>query len=201
MEKRAARLISELIKSGKIVAHDFVLYGNWEETEQELAKILQQASGLGKQYGYAMIEHQERAISAKDVAIGTALYLFLKRAKDIVSGIVGRVRDVVAQTIDDGGSVEDAQSAVDELLDSLPETVATTEIHTEVEQAVADVFEEKGVEMVECVCSPGACENCLANEEEGPIERDTAFETGDTLPPFHFRCRCIMVPSLAVTGS
>lgn len=137
-----------------------------------------------------MIEHYERALGIRK-SVGR----FVQRAKEIVSAIVVRVKDMVSAIFADGGTAVEAQDAVDTLLGSLPETIATTEVHTEVEQAIADVFEEQGVELVEWVTEPGACPVCADNEEQGPIKRGTAFASGGTAPPAHPRCKCNLVPS------
>lgn len=194
MEKHTARLIRAFIKGG-------VSKSDQGELEQELAKLLQQASQLGKQYGLVMVENQQRAVTTKDVTIGAGVYLFLKRAKDIVSGIVERIRDIISEIISDGGTDEDVDDAIGNLIDYLPDTIAETEIHTEVEEAIAGVLKYNDVKMVEWVTSPGACPMCVGNEEEGPIELGEEFPSGDTSPPSHPRCRCNLVPSLDVVGS
>lgn len=168
-----------------------MLQGDQEQLEQELATLLQQASALGEQYGLAMIKHQERAISLGGGIIGR----FLQRAKDIVFGIVGRVRDIVSNILGNGGTAEDAQDAVDNLLESMPEIVAETEVHAEIEQAVADVFEINGVGMIDWVTSPGACPLCETNEEAGPLPRGSSWPSGDERPPAHPSCKCNLVPA------
>ncbi|MDE2100869.1 MAG: hypothetical protein KGL39_26720 [Patescibacteria group bacterium] len=37
-----------------------------------------------------------------------------------------------------------------------------------------------------------ACDICVENEAEGPIELDEDFESGDDCPPAHPNCRCIL---------
>lgn len=141
-----------------------------------------------------MIKHQE-AISLKKVAIGAGIAIFLKKAKDIVSGLITRVSNAVSDVLGRGGNASDAQDTIDGMFDYVPDQTAVTIIHDEVESGVNQVFDGENVEYVECVCSPGACQVCLDNQSAGPIKRGEEFPSGHERAPFHFCCRCVMVPS------
>jgi hypothetical protein len=163
-----------------------------EKLEQELAQLLQQAHDLGTQYGNAMVDHKKEAVSLKKIATGLGIAYFLKRAKDVVVGLIGRIRDTVSDIVSKGG---DAQETITHMLDYLPNQAAATAIHTEVENAVMDVFDDEQVEQIEVVCEPGACQLCLDNQDAGSIDRGTEFPSGHTRAPFHYSCRCIVVPA------
>jgi ferredoxin len=198
LEKDAAELISAFIKSGKITGHDFsVSQQEQDKLENALAGMLQQAHYLGETYGRLMVDHTARAayeegtMILRDISIGR----FFTRAKEIVSGIVGRIRDIVSGIFSKGGTTEEAEEAVDNLLDHLPDTIATTEIHTEVEDAVLETLKDNGTEQVEWICEPGACETCQDNEDQGLIDIGDSFSSGHDNPPAHPNCRCVtMIP-------
>lgn len=42
----------------------------------------------------------------------------------------------------------------------------------------------------------GACPICIANEEQGAIELEDQFSSGDDHPPGHPNCRCSLVPAV-----
>jgi hypothetical protein len=148
-------------------------------------------------YGKLMVDrqaqgaHENGTLILKDLGIVS----FLKKAKDLVLGIVSRIRDTVSNVFSKGGDSSDAQETVTHMLEYLPVMAAATAIHTEVEDAVMDVFDDEEVEQVECVCEPDACQLCLDNQDAGPIKRGEEFPSGHKSSPFHFSCRCNVVPA------
>lgn len=192
LEKQMSSLILSFLKSGKISSKNYtVAQDAQDKLEQELAQCLQQANALGAQYGSAMVKHQEASLAAKMAALA----YFLKRAKNLAVGLIGRVRDAVSKVFSDGGTVSDAEEAVTHVLDYLPDQASATAIHAEVEDAVMAVFDDEDIEEVEVVCEPGACQMCLENQDAGPIKRGEEFPSGHTSSPFHNCCRCNVVPS------
>lgn len=47
------------------------------------------------------------------------------------------------------------------------------------------------------LASPDSCDDCLQNEDDGPIEMDETFSTGDSEPPAHPNCRCALSADVA----
>lgn len=194
LEKQASLLITKFLKSGKISDKSFIVSQDTQDKlTQDLAQILQQAHGLGAQHGSAMVGRQNEAASIK--SIGTNIAYFLKRAKDIVSGIVTRISNVVSDVVSKGGDASDAKEVVDHMMDYVPDQTSVTAVHDEVEHGVDDVFDEESVEFIEWICEPNACGVCLDNQSAGAIKRNEAFPSGHKRPIAHFNCRCNIAPS------
>lgn len=140
----------------------------------------------------AMIKHQE-AVSVGSV--GTGIANFLKRAKDLIAGMIGKIRDAVEKVIADNGDPSDAEDAVDHILGYMPDSVAATMIHDEVEETVYEIFAEEGIEYVEWICEPDSCELCLGNQIVGPIKYGEMFPSEHVRPTAHYGCRCVLVSS------
>lgn len=164
-----------------------------DKLAQDLAQILQQAHSLGAQHGHAMVGRQNEAVSIK--SIGTNIAYFLKRAKDIVSGLVTRISNVVSDVVSKGGDASDAKEVVGHMMDYVPDQTSVTAVHDEVEHGVDDVFDEENVEFIEWICEPNACGVCLDNQSAGAIKRNEAFPSGHKRPIAHFNCHCNIVPS------
>ncbi|GAC1468805.1 MAG: hypothetical protein PVS3B3_35260 [Ktedonobacteraceae bacterium] len=192
LEKRMARIIKAFIRYGYLdVELNFVVVQSaQDELAQEIASLLQQAHAIGSTIGQNMVDVQENVV-------GNVAKSFVDRARDIVIGIVDRVRELVQNAIgnrEDGVDPEQAaQDAVDNAAEQLPDLIVETEVPSEIESAVMGVMRQGGVAMVRCVCSPGACARCMDNESQGAIPIGEAFADGSTSAPFHNRCRCNMV--------
>lgn len=87
--------------------------------------------------------------------------------------------------------VKDVEEIAD-WIDDYGEMVAITEIHSAVEEAIADTWQEQGVTQIwwQCEIAENVCERCLANMEASPINLGDAFPDGSACPPAHPRCRC-----------
>jgi hypothetical protein len=86
---------------------------------------------------------------------------------------------------------------MNQLIENMPELVAGDETTTAVEGAVYDEMTRLGVAQMRSVSEDDdrVCERCQANADEGPINIGDSFATGDSVPPFHNRCRCNIVPA------
>ena len=194
LEKQASVLILKFLKSGKVSDKDFIVSQDTQDKlAQDLAQILQQSHALGAQYGRAMVGRQNEAVSI--TSIGASIAYFLKRAKDIVSGIVTRISNVVSDVVSKGGDASDAKETIDHMMDYVPDQTSVTMVHDEVEHGVDDVFDEENIEFVEWICEPDACGVCIDNQSAGPVKRNDAFPSGHFRPTAHFSCRCNVVPS------
>ena len=100
-------------------------------------------------------------------------------------------------TSEDDESIQSADTLVDAIVDrndalsdeDYADMVASTEVHSAVQQGAVDLYDDYGLPIV-WVTEDKPCPICQANEDEGAIAAGLAFESGDTEPPSHPRCRC-----------
>lgn len=108
------------------------------------------------------------------------------------------IRAAVADAVDRGLSAADLADNIEELGSFSPERaemIARTEVIRANNQGHLEAFRSSGVvKQKEWSCAPDACDECQANEDQGPIDLDDAFESGDDAPPGHPNCRCTIVP-------
>lgn len=153
----------------------------------EIAEVLEKAQAIGVSYGQALVEKQERGLvsNVKD---------FLGRARDIVTGMIDRVRETISDALskrEETSSPEQVvQDAVANEIDVLPDLVAETEVVSAVESAVLDTLKGAKVSQIIWISNPGACPVCVENDEQGPIDLGQVFSSGNSAPPAHPRCRC-----------
>lgn len=76
-------------------------------------------------------------------------------------------------------------------------TVALTELVRASSAATVDVYRQAGVAAVEWVTEEDdrTCQQCLANEAQGPTPASSAWPDGSDAPPAHPRCRCWLAPA------
>jgi len=150
----------------------------------------------------AAAEGAGRVISA-DLGIETALekskayatsYLrdkgFQKLAADIDDTTRERIADAVADVYAGGGSYADAVKAIEDSFDAMTETrantIATTELADVYNSAMLDSAKEAGdMQKTWNAEGPDPCEECIANEDQGPLDLDEDFQSGDDAPPAH----------------
>lgn len=190
LEKQTANLIKRFLNSG--VTDTKQPYFRVDSDEQQklidgIAEVLANAHSIGVLYGQVLTEKQERGLvsNVKD---------FLGRARDIVTGIIDRVREAISDALsknDEGSDPEQVvQDALQNEIDVLPDLVAETEVVSAVESAVLDTLKDADIPQIIWVTNPGACEICTENEEQGPINIGSTFASGHAIPPAHPRCRC-----------
>lgn len=114
-------------------------------------------------------------------------------------------RDLVRAAIADG---LEENIGLDDIIDRVMETGAFSEERAELiarteiagansegaligyaEAAAAGVTVRK-----EWILGPNPCEVCQANADQGPIELDEDFDSGDSAPPAHPHCECAISP-------
>ena len=98
--------------------------------------------------------------------------------------------------LDQGQALADVKEQVDEWAKEYAETVATTEVHSAVEDAALNEYKANPeYNAVWWWCEPDACERCQENADASPIRWDIDFPSGDTVPPAHPNCRCTTSPT------
>ncbi len=118
--------------------------------------------------------------------------------EDIDATTRGAVIDAARSVFAGGLSLAALITAVDEIftdaIDNRADTIATTEIASAFNagaSALAVAAKQQGV-VVEKMWSaePDACDICQGNADQGWIDDDEAFDSGDDAPPGHPWCRC-----------
>ena len=201
LETRMSHLILTFITSSIIKGSEpYLLFSSRDQDNLVMAitVILQKAHDLGTHHGLFMLLRQERAF--RNVQEGSPIR-FLDRAKEIVTGFVGRIRDLIVSALssdDRDASLSDdqvVQGVIDRVSTYLPDAVGGSEVHDGIEQAVMDTFAENDIDYVVWIASPGACELCTANAAQGKVKRGEDFQSGHTEPGAHTGCRCNVVPA------
>jgi len=169
-----------------------------DELIDDIHTMLQQAQTMGAQIGQQMVDTQDRAISVPASARN-----LLQRAKDIVSGIIDHVRDSIGKALgkeqpedEPLNQSEIVDQTMNDLIDQLPDLVAETEVHAEMERSVLDTMQQAGVQKMQWVAEDDACDECATLAESDPVDvEDGEWEGGVSGPPLHPRCRCNVVPA------
>lgn len=109
------------------------------------------------------------------------------------------IRDAVADAIESGDSAADLSDTI-EGLGSFSEERATMIARTELIRAnnagsLAAMRESGVVEKKEWTTAEDddVSEDCEGNSDQGAIDLDDTFESGDDAPPAHPNCRCALV--------
>lgn len=194
LEARLTKAIKDFIGHTKVTGQHIEVPGETEQTQ--LLEILSDAIDQASKEGHGIVTGQEQ----RNVSI---IQTFAwHRASQIVSGIIDQIRDKVAdfidaflsndqdETIDEDALAEQVEEDLGEWAESYADMVAVTEIHGAVEEAVHSEMKAQGVTKIYWNTEPGACKQCIANEEASPINIDAQWPGGDTVPPAHPNCRC-----------
>jgi len=108
-----------------------------------------------------------------------------------------RMRDI-ALILAGGGTAAELEAAIAALLGNEADArrIALTEIYRAMNAAAAEAYRAKGVKKVRWVTRSGhPCPICLANEAAGPHYLGEPFPSGDTAPPAHPNCECVLMPA------
>lgn len=156
---------------------------------------------------------------AVDYAKQRAAYLVGKRILDdgsIVDNpnaeyqIDDTTRDMLRSLITDSlGSSDTAQALIDKIEEGFPfsddraRMIAYTEIGNANATGTLNGFmaaRDAGVENEKAWMTSGGdgcCDDCTANEDQGPIPLDEDFQSGDDAPLAHPNCQCVLVSVVA----
>lgn len=126
---------------------------------------------------------------------------------DLVSGITDSTRDMLRETISqgiaDGMTSNDIADLVQDsyaFSQARSDLIANTEIARANSQGALISYKraaDTGVDAKKEWDTSGSaevCDDCQANEDEGPIDLDDDFPSGDDAPPGHPNCNCALVP-------
>ena len=128
------------------------------------------------------------------------------QAAELVSGIDERTRSMLVDLI--AGGLEN-NAGVDAIADSIEDSglfsddradlIARTEVSRANSQAAVDGYraarDQAGVNArKEWILGPNPCEICEANADDGAIDLDDDFSSGDDSPPAHPNCECAVSP-------
>ncbi len=129
-----------------------------------------------------------------------------EQAADLVSGIDERTRDMLRDLI--AGGLED-NLGTDAITDSIADSglfsddradlIARTEVSRANSEAALEGYrgarDSAGVSVrKEWLLGPNPCEICQDNADDGDIDIDDDFSSGDDAPPAHPNCECAVSP-------
>ena len=120
---------------------------------------------------------------------------FHQLAADIDGTTKTRMANAVADTFASGGTYDDAVSAIKgafaAMTDTRAETIAQTELADVYNQAMLASAKESG-DLLKTwnLDGEGCVEICQPNAEQGAIDLDEEFDSGDDAPPAHPNCDC-----------
>jgi len=127
---------------------------------------------------------------------------FSQLAKDIDATTKDLIRDGLTREFSEGGTYQDGVKAINDILGDAgrADTIARTELASAYNQAILSSGKEvEGARKQWNTDGPDPCEEiCIPNEDQGEIDIDEAFKSGDDAPPGHPRCLCsisIVMPS------
>jgi SPP1 gp7 family putative phage head morphogenesis protein len=118
----------------------------------------------------------------------------------ITDGTRELLRGTITQAVNEGWSNDKLASAIE---DGYAFSSSRAEMIARTETAFADVegnmiaYRESGmVAGKQWILGPEPCEICQANAEQGTIDLEDDFESGDDAPPAHPHCECDVIPVL-----
>jgi Phage Mu protein F like protein len=117
--------------------------------------------------------------------------------RDELRGIIGQVYSGELSPTDLEGAIKQAGA----FSDDRAALIARTELQNANAQGTLDGMRTAGKAGVKVLkewqADDEACDICLDNEDDGPIQLDDEFSSGADAPPEHPNCECVLVP---VTG-
>ena len=118
-----------------------------------------------------------------------------KTIKGLDEASLDRVGTRLADALERGLSGSELAKNLAEVFDNAKRamTVANTEMARAMSAATVDSYRDFGVQQIEWR-SLDTDDECLDNDEGGPINLGEAFPSGDTEPPAHPNCRCSLLP-------
>lgn len=111
------------------------------------------------------------------------------------------IRAAVADAVENGASAADLADTIEELSGfsaERAEMIARTEILRSSNQAHLEAFRASGVVQKKAWSASGddeVCDDCEECVDDGDLDLDDDFSSGDDAPPGHPACRCVLVAS------
>jgi high potential iron-sulfur protein len=226
LKKQAASVVKQFRAATKLAkAHDpddddddlddaaaieFDLADLTDLAEGEFASYL---SDMGESSAQALLAQvgldEDDAITGR-VSSG-AVAAAREQAADLVSQIDDSTRDMLRDVIADGLEQNVGLSGIIDMIqnsaafsEERATLIAQTEVRNANERGVLNGLKEARDSgnhvMKEWLADPDACEICLDNEDDGPIELDDVFSSGDSEPTAHPNCSCSISGVIEDTG-
>lgn len=137
-----------------------------------------------------------------DRAASAILDAGLEDSKQVVGTLRDQVKERIAEGVDAGDSVDEIADSLKGFFnanaDAKANVIARTEVIKGYAQGSLEGYKQSGnVTAKSWDALPDADDECLANVDDGEIPIDTSFSSGDSAPPVHPNCRCVLIP---ITG-
>ena len=192
-KKRAEEIVTEIDLSD-IDALEEALEGELKDVYEDSGLEALLTVGVGKDEAIVDVVNERAVIAARE------------QAAELVSNIDDSTRNMLRDLIANG---LEENIGLDEIADSIEDATAFSEdradliARTEISHANSSgalegyksARDEAGVKLFkEWLLGPNPCEICEANNDQGPIDLDDDFDSGDDAPPAHPNCECAISP-------
>ena len=125
----------------------------------------------------------------------------LETAKSVNGTIKERAAEIIREGVRDGFSNKEISDFIVELTDEVTpanaERIARTEVVRGYAEGSLEAYRQSGVVIGKTWLTAGddrVEEDCLMNEDDGAIPLNASFSSGNSAPPEHPNCRCVLVP-------
>jgi len=194
---------------GVMKVDDDILFEDWVDFDEKMAgkkkKMLLFLLFAGELGGLAAIKSLGSA--AVFNLTNKAVLNQLDKRVDFLSQVLDETtKDWIKRTIDAGRERGSSPMLITKLvrerIANVAEARANMIMETEAVNAMGlvelEVYKRSGIEYVEWKVTPSErnCEICLSNEFAGKVKVGDEFPSGDTQPPVHQYCACLLLPVL-----
>lgn len=112
------------------------------------------------------------------------------------------IQDLLGEAIDDGWTLDQFSEELADAYAFSPQRadmIARTETRLADSRGQVEGWKASGVvaQKVWLISNDGCCDDCQDNSDEGPIDIDDDFPSGDDSPPAHPNCKCVVAPIVA----
>ena len=151
--------------------------------------------------GTAGAKDAAQVVRSDAVLAGKGLQNLLDKAGITIQGIndttMTRISDSLLLGISQGMSARDIGTAIDLIINdpNRADIIAVTETNRAYNASAVDTYQSAGIEQFDWLAYDGACEECLAQEEQNP------HDITDDYPPEHPSCRCTVAAVLPDTST
>lgn len=164
------------------------------DTEAELVNVVNGAVRRARDIAAELVGRRYNK-DGKLVQARRAKYRIDESTRDMI-------RDLIADGLDENIGVDEIAKNIMEATafsEERAELIANTEIARVNSEASLESYrgarDEAGVKVKkEWLLAPDPCPICEANNEQGAIDLDDNFQSGDATPPAHPNCRCSVSP-------